>query len=58
MANCVRLWDTLFSDSVRFDFVHYVSIAIIQEVREEILEGDFADCITSLQGQTRLITDV
>jgi hypothetical protein len=30
MANCVRLWDTLFADKMRFEFLNYVSVAVIQ----------------------------
>lgn len=48
MANCVRLWDTLFSDTVRFDYLNYVSVAVVQGVRDEILGGDFATCMESL----------
>ena len=29
MANCVRLWDTLFADQNRFEFLNYVCVAII-----------------------------
>ena len=58
MANCVRLWDTLFSDTIRFDYLNYVSVAIIQQVRDEVLDGDFAVCMESLQSQTRRNTDI
>lgn len=29
MANCVRLWDSLFADSNRFEFLMYVGVAIV-----------------------------
>ena len=29
MANCVRLWDTLFADPERYDFLYYVCVAIV-----------------------------
>ena len=29
MANCVRLWDSLFSDKKRYEFLNYVCVAII-----------------------------
>ena len=58
MINCVRLWDTLFSDTLRFNYLYYVCVAIMQEIREEILGGDFATCMENLQSQTRRITDV
>ena len=49
MANCVRLWDTLFADSKRYEFLYYVCVAIVQQVREEVLDGDFAQCMENLQ---------
>ena len=58
MANCVRLWDTLFADPHRYEFLNYVCVAIIIEVREEILEGDFAACMENLQAQTKRVNDV
>ena len=58
MANCVRLWDSLFAESTRFEFLNYVCVAIIRQVREEVLEGDFADCMENLQAQTKRITDL
>ena len=58
MANTVRLWDTLFADPIRYDFLMYISVATVQQVRGEILEGDFADCMESLQGQTKKVNDV
>ncbi len=30
MANCVRLWDTLFADKYRFEYLNYVCVAVIQ----------------------------
>ena len=39
MANCVRLWDTLFADVNRFDFLNYICAAIVMQVRDQILEG-------------------
>ena len=29
MPNCIRLWDTLFSDPNRYDFLNYVMAAIV-----------------------------
>ena len=58
MANCVRLWDTLFADSKRYEFLYYVCVAIVQQVRDEVLEGDFAQCMENLQAQTKRVNDV
>jgi len=29
MANVIRLWDTLFSDPERFDFMNFVCVALV-----------------------------
>ena len=50
MANVIRLWDTLFSDEQRFEFIYYLCVAIVIGIRDIILEGDFACCMESLQG--------
>jgi len=58
MANCIRLWDTLFSDEQRSDFINYVCTSIVVQIRDIILDGDFAECMEALQGQTKTIIDV
>jgi hypothetical protein len=58
MPNCVRLWDTLLADHSRFDFLNYVSASVIIQVREIILEGDFAIIMETLQGETKNVGDV
>ena len=58
MPNCIRLWDTLFSDKKRYDFLNYVCVAIVVSVRDLIIEGDFAQCMETLQGQTNQVIDV
>ena len=42
MPNCIRLWDTLFADPKRFEFLNFVAAAIVIQCRATILEGDFA----------------
>ena len=49
MASCIRLWDSLFADSSRFELLYFVSVAYIQLVRDEILHGDFSKCMEALQ---------
>ena len=53
MPNCIRLWDTLFSDANRYEFLNYVSAAIVLQIRDVILEGDFAGCMEALQAETK-----
>ena len=45
----MRLWDSLFSDPNRFEFLLYVCCAIIRQQRAFLLEHDFATCMKKLQ---------
>ena len=58
MPSCIRLWDTLFADEQRFDFLHYVAASIILQCRETILEGDFAKTMHVLQNFLDELDDV
>jgi hypothetical protein len=58
MANTIRLWDTLFSDDQRFEFLNFICAAVVLQIRDLIIDGDFAQCMESLQGQTKSIMDV
>lgn len=58
MSNVIRLWDTLLSDPERFDFMNFVCVAAVRTQREKCLEGDFAECMESLQRATDSITDI
>jgi len=49
LPDVLRLWDTLFSDSKRFDFLIYVCCAMLVNVRDKLLNGDFADNLKLLQ---------
>lgn len=42
MSNVIRLWDTLFSDPDRFEFLNYICVAVVQLNRDLVVEGDFA----------------
>jgi hypothetical protein len=42
MFNVIRLWDTLFSDPDRFEFLNYVCVAIVISKRSLVIDGDFA----------------
>lgn len=58
MPNVIRLWDSLFADPSRYDFLNYVCVAIVLECRDKILSGDFAQCLEALQHQGKKVTDV
>ncbi|CAF4745619.1 unnamed protein product [Pieris macdunnoughi] len=44
-----RIWDSLFADSTRFDFLISVCCAMILLVRDDIMTGDFASNVKLLQ---------
>ncbi|KAH1011646.1 hypothetical protein HUJ04_000970 [Dendroctonus ponderosae] len=49
LPDVLRIWDTLFSDENRFDFLIYVCCAMIIILRNQLLEGDFSSNIKLLQ---------
>jgi len=58
MSNVIRLWDTLFSDPERFNFLNFVCVAMVLTKRDICIEGDFADCMENLQGASESIADI
>ncbi|XP_039763274.1 TBC1 domain family member 13 [Pararge aegeria] len=44
-----RIWDSLFADSHRFNFLIYICCAMILLVRNNLLSGDFASNVKLLQ---------
>lgn len=58
MPNCIRLWDTLFADEQRFDFLNYCCVTVVLQTRETIMTGDFAQIMETLQAQIEQIADV
>ncbi len=58
MSNVIVLWDVLLSDSERFQFLNYISCALVKTKRKECLVGDFAECMENLQRAADTITDV
>jgi len=49
LPDILRLWDSLFSDPFRFDFLLYVCCAMLICLREELLDGSFAENLKMLQ---------
>lgn len=46
----VRLWDSIFSDAAgRTDCLLRICVAMLMNIRQELLEGDFAQNIKLLQ---------
>jgi hypothetical protein len=58
MSNVIRLWDTLFSDPERFNFLNFVCVAMVLTKRDICIEGDFADCMENLQRASDSIADI
>ncbi|GMT03647.1 hypothetical protein PENTCL1PPCAC_25821 [Pristionchus entomophagus] len=49
LPDVIGLWDSLFADVKRFTLLPFVCLAMMERVREQLLRGDFADCIRLLQ---------
>ena len=58
MEDSIRLWDTLLSDPDRFAFLNFVCVALVSFVRDEILDGDFAVCMESLQKSSERVKSI
>jgi hypothetical protein len=49
MPDLLRLWDSILSESDRFEFLNFLSLGIIKMKRQEILSSDFAEMMLTLQ---------
>ena len=49
LPDVIRLWDSLFADASRFDFLLRVCCAMIISIRATIFNGDFASNLKTLQ---------
>ncbi|XP_018323031.1 TBC1 domain family member 13 isoform X2 [Agrilus planipennis] len=49
LPDVLRIWDSLFSDENRFDFLIYICCAMIIILRNQLLSGDFPSCLKLLQ---------
>ncbi|GAM22537.1 hypothetical protein SAMD00019534_057120 [Acytostelium subglobosum LB1] len=49
LPDVLRLWDSLFSDPNRFDFLYYFCCAMLICVRQQLLDSPFADNLKMLQ---------
>lgn len=48
MPDVTRLWDSLLSDMARFNFFSYICLALIVNVEEQILNGEFDTIVKSI----------
>jgi len=58
IPDTIRLWDTLFSDKLRFDLLNYICVAILTLIREELIAGDFGHNMRLLQNTGDVLPDV
>ncbi|OQV21704.1 TBC1 domain family member 13 [Hypsibius exemplaris] len=49
LPEVLRLWDSLFADAERFDFLLYICCSMLVLIRDQLLEGDFATSMKLLQ---------
>ncbi|XP_043214609.1 TBC1 domain family member 13-like isoform X2 [Amphibalanus amphitrite] len=49
LPDVIRIWDSLFADEKRFDFLTEVCCAMMIQVREQLMSGDFAHNMKLLQ---------
>lgn len=49
LPDVLRLWDTLFSDTNRFELLRYCCCAMLMLQREYLLRGDFAENLKLMQ---------
>lgn len=45
----LRLWDSLFADEHRFQYLNYVCVAMLRLQRKSLLKGSFSDNMKLLQ---------
>jgi len=48
MPDVVRLWDSLLSDMARFNFFSYICLALVVNVEDEIINGEFDTILKSV----------
>lgn len=49
LPDVLRLWDCLFSDPFRFEFLLFICCAMLVYVRDQLIQGSFADNLKLLQ---------
>ncbi|KAH7728019.1 TBC domain-containing protein c [Aphelenchoides avenae] len=49
LPDVIILWDTVFAHSNRIETVQYICLAMLESLREELLQGDFSHDVRLLQ---------
>ncbi|ESO90059.1 hypothetical protein LOTGIDRAFT_123794 [Lottia gigantea] len=48
MQDLLMLWDAIFADSIGFDLVDYIFVAMLLYIRDLLLSSDYATCLSIL----------
>jgi len=58
MPDVLRVWDALLADLAHpHRFIYYLCVAMVVEIREALLAGDFSDCLRLLQNYPPIQVD-
>ncbi|KAL9184131.1 hypothetical protein ACHAXT_002217 [Thalassiosira profunda] len=49
LPDTIRLWDSMFASTHKDNFLRYVAVTMVMVIRDELLAGDFSDCLRLLQ---------
>ncbi|BFZ05703.1 hypothetical protein BsWGS_08742 [Bradybaena similaris] len=55
LPDVLRIWDSLFADSNRFEFLQFVCCAMLMSVRNELIRGDFPNSMKLVQNMSTAI---
>jgi hypothetical protein len=55
LPDLIRIWDHLFADKHRFNFLSHVSCAMLMLIRTDLLKGSFSDNMNLLQNYPETI---
>jgi len=58
IPDTIRLWDSLFSDPKRFEFLNYICVAVLTLIREDLISGDFGCNMRLLQNTSEILPDI
>eukprot|EP00455_Lapot_gusevi_P014666 TRINITY_DN17354_c0_g1_i5.p1 TRINITY_DN17354_c0_g1~~TRINITY_DN17354_c0_g1_i5.p1 ORF type:complete len:211 (-),score=40.57 TRINITY_DN17354_c0_g1_i5:88-648(-) len=59
LPDVLRLWDSLFSDVSRFQFLDFCCVAMLSLLRDTLLQSDFAEILQTLQSYpVNLVGDI
>jgi len=48
LPTILRIWDSLFADENRFEYLIYICVSLLINIRSQLFEGDFSDNLSLL----------